>query len=63
MMILAGGEPGDATGAGATLGGAAITGDTAWDGTWSPLPAGPGAAIRLTVKATTAAIARIRSGA
>jgi hypothetical protein len=63
MMILAGGEPGDATGASATLGGAAITGDTPWDGTWSPLPADPGAGISLTVKATTAAIARIRSGA
>ena len=33
IMTLAYGEPGDATGASATLGGAAITGDTPWDGT------------------------------
>jgi hypothetical protein len=58
-MTLAGGEPGDATGASATLGGAAITGDAPWDGTWSALPANPGAGITLTVGATTAAIARI----
>jgi hypothetical protein len=62
MMTLAGGEPGDATGASATLGGAAITGDTPWDGTWSALPAAPDAGVSLTVRATTAVIARIRSG-
>ena len=62
MMTLAGGEPGDATGASATLGGAAITGDTPWDGTWSALPADPDAGISLTVRATTAAIARIHRG-
>jgi hypothetical protein len=62
MMTLAGGEPGDATGASATLGGAAITGDTPWGGTWSALPADPDAAISLTVRATTAAIARIHRG-
>jgi hypothetical protein len=63
MMTLAGGDPGDATGASATLGGAAITGDAPWDGRWSPLPADHGARISLTVRATTAAIIRIRSGA
>ncbi len=62
MMTLAGGEPGDATGARATLGGAAITGDTPWDGTWSALPAGADAGISLTVRATTAAIVRIHGG-
>jgi hypothetical protein len=62
MMTLASGEPGDATGASATLGGAAITGDTPWDGTWSALPADPDAGISLTVRATTAAIARIHRG-
>jgi hypothetical protein len=62
MMTLAGGAPGDATGASATLGGAAITGDAPWDGTWSALPADPGAGVSLTVRATTAAIARIHSG-
>jgi hypothetical protein len=58
-MTLASGEPGDATGATATLGGAAITGDAPWDGTWSALPTDPGAGVSLTVRATTAAIARI----
>jgi hypothetical protein len=62
VMTLTGREPGDATGAGATLGGAAITGDAPWDGTWDVLPAGPGEGVSLTVRATTAAIARIRSG-
>ena len=62
FMTLAGGEPGDATGAGATLGGAAITGDTAWDGRWRALPADAHARISLTVRATTAAIVRIRTG-
>jgi hypothetical protein len=58
IMTLTSGEPGDATGASATLGGAAITGDTPWAGQWSPLPADPGAGITLTVPATTAAIVR-----
>src|SRR5262249_18171738 len=61
-MTLAGGEPGDATGASATLGGAAITGDSPWDGQWSTLPADPPAGVSLTVPATTAAIVRIRTG-
>ncbi len=41
VMTLAGGEPGDAAGSTATLGGAAITGGAAWDGSWSALPADP----------------------
>ena len=61
-MTLAGQEPGDATGGHATLGGAAITGDTPWDGTWSALPADPGSALSLTVRASTAAIVRIPGG-
>jgi hypothetical protein len=62
IMTLSGGEPGDATGASATLGGAAITGDTPWDGTWNALSADQRAGIHVTVRATTAAIARIHSG-
>jgi hypothetical protein len=58
VMMLAGGQPGDAGGTRATLGGATITGDTAWDGTWSPV-AGRRGEISLTVKATTAAIVRL----
>jgi hypothetical protein len=60
-MTLAGGQPGDARGFKATLGGATITDDTTWDGKWSTLPADPRAGIRLTVRATTAAIVKIRS--
>jgi hypothetical protein len=62
VMTLAGGQPGDASATRATLGGATITGDTTWAGTWSALPAGPHAGISLTVKATTAAIVKIHSG-
>ena len=62
IMTLASGEPGDATGASAMLGGAAITGDTSWDGKWCALSADPRAGISLTVRATTAAIVRIQSG-
>jgi hypothetical protein len=61
IMTLAGGEPGDATGAHATLGGAAITGDTPWEGEWSALSADPRAGIHVTVRATTAAMVRIHS--
>jgi hypothetical protein len=62
VMTLAGGQPGDARGTRATLGGATITGDAPWRGTWTDLPADPRAGISLTVRATTAAIVKIRSG-
>jgi hypothetical protein len=62
VITLAGGEPGDATGETATLGGAAITGDAPWEGEWNPGPAGPGTGITLTVRAATAAVVRIRRG-
>jgi hypothetical protein len=60
VMTLASGAPGDAAQASATLGGAAITGDSGWNGKWSALP-DPRGEINLTVKATTAAIVRIRN--
>jgi len=60
IMTLTSGKPADAAAANATLGGATITGDAAWDGKWAPLPAGPRAGIGLTIKAATAAIIRIR---
>ena len=62
VITLAGREPGDATGQTATLGGAAITGDAPWAGEWSPLPAGPGAGLSLTVRAATAAVVRMGRG-
>ena len=58
-MALASAEPGHATGTSATLGGAGITGDAAWDGRWNALPAEPRAGISLTVPATTAAVVKI----
>jgi hypothetical protein len=62
VITLAGGQPGDARGNTATLGGATITGDTPWAGTWNALPTDPRTRISLTVKATTAAIIKIPSG-
>jgi len=62
IMTLAGGQPGDARGSSATLGGAAISGDAPWRGAWSTLPASPGAGISLTVRATSATIVKIQSG-
>jgi hypothetical protein len=59
-MILAGQEPGDPASISATLGGAAITGDAAWDGTWTVVPADPRSGITLTVRSATAVIVRIR---
>jgi hypothetical protein len=61
LMTLASGAPGDATPHSATLGGAAITGDTPWNGKWNALPADPRDGISLTVRATTAAIVRIHN--
>jgi len=60
VMTLDSGEPGNPGAASATLGGAAITGDTPWDGEWRALPAGPGPGISLTVPATSAAVVRLR---
>jgi len=62
IMTLASPEPGDATAASATLGGASITGDGPFQGTWSTLPTDPQAGIRVTVSATTAVILRIPIG-
>jgi hypothetical protein len=60
VMTLESGVPGDAAQTSATLGGAPITSDAPWDGTWNAL-AGPQGGIGLTVKAATAAIVRIRN--
>jgi hypothetical protein len=59
VMTLAAGQRSDAAGTSATLGGAVITGDTSWPGTWNALPAAPGGGILLTVNATTAALVKI----
>jgi hypothetical protein len=62
VMTLAGAQRGDAQGTKVTLGGATITGDAPWNGTWSTVTAGPHGEISLTVQATTAAIVKISSG-
>jgi hypothetical protein len=61
VITLDSGDPGDVTSATATLGGAGITGDAPWAGTWRPLATGAGPGITLTVPAATAAVVRIRS--
>ncbi len=65
VLTLVSAGPGDAAGAaGATLGGAAITGDAPWRGQWTALPPSPdGAGPALTVPATSAAVVRIRGAA
>src|SRR5262252_6333318 len=62
VMTLAGAQRGDAQGTTVTLGGATITGDAPWNGTWDTVAVGPGSKISLTVEATTAAIVKISSG-
>jgi hypothetical protein len=62
VMTLAGAQRGDAQGTKVTLGGATITGDAPWNGTWSNVAPGPDSKISLTVQATTAAIVKISSG-
>ena len=62
VMTLAGAQRGDAQGTKVTLGGATITGDAPWNGTWSTVTTGPQPEISLTVQATTAAIVKISSG-
>jgi hypothetical protein len=61
VMTLAGHEPGNAASTSATLGGAAITGETPWQGTWTVLPVDPHSGIALTVHPATAAIVKIRT--
>jgi hypothetical protein len=62
MLTLASGRPGDVTSATATLGGAPITGDVPWGGTWRPLATGARPDVTLTVPAASAAVVRIRAG-
>ncbi len=62
VITLTGGQPGDAGGASATLGGATITGSAPWAGTWSPLPPDRQGHLGLTVPAASAALVRIHGG-
>jgi hypothetical protein len=60
VITLASQPPGDVTSATATLGGAGITGDAPWSGTWSPLATGARSSITLTVPPATAVVVRLR---
>jgi hypothetical protein len=59
FMMLTSEPPGDPAQDRATFGGATITGDTTWNGTWTTL-AESHAGIGLGVKAATAAVVRIQ---
>lgn len=60
-MVLAGSEPGSASGMTATLGGASITNDAPWTGKWTPLGRVRNGKLALRVQPATAAIVRIRT--
>ena len=62
VITLASGQPGDASGSSATLGGAPITGDVPWAGRWRELPPDRQGHLGLTVQAATAAVVRIHGG-
>jgi hypothetical protein len=63
VLRPAGGQPGEATGTGAALGGAAITGDRNWDGTVGTAAGRTGSGHHPDVPAVTAAVVRIRAAA
>jgi hypothetical protein len=58
-MTLTSGEPGNANGMAATLGGASITNDAPWHGKWTPLGRAVNGKIQLNVQSATAAIVRL----
>ena len=60
-MVLTSANPGDVTATHVTLGGATITGNQPWHGTWTPLAANPQTGVSLTVLAGTAAVVRIHT--
>jgi hypothetical protein len=60
-IVLTSGNPGDVTATDVTLGGATITGNQPWNGTWTPRPANPQTGVSLTVRAGTATVVRIHT--
>lgn len=58
-MVLTDGEPGNAAGMTATLGGETIRNDAAWVDHWTPLGALRDGKLALTVRSTTAVVVRI----
>jgi hypothetical protein len=63
VLRLAGGQPGEATGTVAALGGAAITGDRDWESTLGAAAGRTGSGHYPGVPAATAAVVRIRAAA
>ena len=59
-MTLTSQDPANTASTSAALGGAAITGDATWDGTWTTLPGDLQSGITLTVPPATAIIIKIR---
>jgi len=60
-IVLTNGDPGNATGTTATLGGAAIANDAPWAGKWTPAGRVKDGKVKLTVQSATAAIVRFRA--
>lgn len=58
-IVLTDGEPGNAAGMTATLGGGSIRNDAPWEGKWMPLGLVKNGRIALNVQSTTAAIVKI----
>jgi hypothetical protein len=60
-MLLTNGDPGNASGKNATLGGALIRNNARWTGKWTPLGSFTNGLITLTVPSTTAAVVRVQA--
>jgi hypothetical protein len=60
-MVLTGGDPGNAARMTANLGGASISNNAPWQGTWTPLRLDKNGSVALTVESTTAAIVKIHA--
>jgi hypothetical protein len=58
-IVLTDGEPGNAARMTATLGGASITNDTPWAGSWTPIGHLENGRIAISVQSTTAVVIRI----
>jgi hypothetical protein len=61
-IVLTGGEPGNAASMNATLGGATITNNAAWEGKWIPVDHVGNSNVKLSVQSTTAVVVRIHAG-
>jgi hypothetical protein len=60
-IVLTGGDPGNAATTTATLGGATITNNAAWQGRWTSLGRAPDGTIKLTVQSATAVIVKLHA--